>query len=100
MSESWVTDCPSVHRSGSYIRYYTFSTKSSQTVIIDLQSSGNILMFLFGGSDKTGEIIYSNDNGDSGTDSKISESLASGNYTIEATASGNGITGNFSVTLN
>jgi pimeloyl-ACP methyl ester carboxylesterase len=78
--------CTAAHRSGTYARYYTFSLAATSTVTIDLTSSVfDVYLILLNGGGRTGSMIASNDDF-SGTDSRISRSLAAGTYTIEATS--------------
>lgn len=98
-SGSWTEGCTSTYRSGSFARYYTFSTSTTKTVTIDLQSSVDTYMYLLSGKDKTGAILYYDDDSGSDLNSRIWQSLPPGNYTIEATTFVSGVAGNFTVTL-
>jgi len=98
-SGSWEPSCTSTHRSGSYARYYTFTLSSSQEVTIDLQSSVDTYLFLLNGSGQTGSVVDEDDDGGSGTNSRIIRILSAGTYTIEATTFEAEVTGDFDVSV-
>lgn len=79
------TACASVHRSGKYAKYYTFTLTATKTVTIDLTSSDDSYLFLLNGTGSGGSIIAQDDDSGGGMNSRITRSLAAGNYTIEAT---------------
>ena len=103
---SWSIDCASEGRSGSFARYYTFSITQSADVTITAESSVDIYLFLREGAGRDGSVVDENNDHDtsefslaSTTDSGISESLAAGTYTIEATTFIAGVTGGFTLTI-
>ena len=84
-SGSWTSDCDSVNRSGSYARFYSFSVGASSDVRIDVTSSEDGYMFLLNGSDTDGSEVDSDDDGGGNLNPRIEQSLAAGDYTVEAT---------------
>ena len=100
IQSSWSDDCPSESRSGSYTSYYTFSLAESSDVTISIKSAVDTYLFILEGVGRTGAVLYENDNIVSGnTNSQISEALAAGTYTIEATTFAAGVTGEFTLTI-
>ncbi len=99
-SSAWEATCASTHKTGSYARYYTFSLSAAQTVTINLTSSAqDAYLFLLAGSGTGGSVIASNDDGGGGTQSRITQTLAAGTYTVEATTYYAGKTGAFTLAL-
>ena len=97
---SWSDDCPSESRSGSYASYYTFSLAESSDVTIGIESAVDTYLFILEGAGRTGTSLYENDDIVSGnTNSQITETLAAGTYTIEATTYDAGATGDFTLTV-
>ena len=81
-----LSSCTSSAREGRYARFYTFELEQHSTIDIDLKSSIDSYLFLRSGNDvRQGAALHSNDDGGTGSDARISQSLASGWYTIEAT---------------
>ena len=67
---------------------------------IDLTSSEDTYLYLLSGSDSDGTVIAENDDATGqGTNSRITETLASGTYTVEATTYGSGTTGSFNLSM-
>jgi hypothetical protein len=99
VSGSWTKNCLSTNRAGRYARYYVFHLPAAAQIQIDLESSSDTYMFLLSGAGKDGEVLESNDDGGLGLNSRISQSLPAGNYTIEATTFADSVTGNFTVTF-
>ena len=98
VSGSWNSDCGSETRYERYARYYTFTMPQRGTVVIDLRSSEDAYLFLRRGDDvRSGAQLRSNDDGGSGTDSRITITLPPGDYTIEATTFHRNITGQFTL---
>ena len=95
----WTDQCDSVGRSGRYARFFTFSLDVQTTVRIDLESSWDTYLFLRDGLGRDGQELHKNDDGGNGYNSRISESLASGDYTIEATTFGPSKTGAFTLKI-
>ncbi|MDE0669794.1 MAG: S8 family serine peptidase, partial [bacterium] len=82
----WQSDCESQARSVRYARFFTFSLDSSASVRIDLESSMDTYLYLRRGLDqRSGGHLVLNDDGGSGLNSRITRTLAAGDYTIEAT---------------
>ena len=97
---AWNGDCASTHRSGSYARFYSFSLSEQAEVQIDLTSSEDTYLYLLRGSDSGGTVLGENDDVVNGeTDSRITETLAAGSYTVEATTYGEGVSGEFSLSV-
>ena len=100
ISGQWTGDCASTHRSGSYARFYSFTLNSSADVTIALESSIDTLLYLLEGAGTGGAVLAKNDDVESGnTNSRITEFLSAGTYTIEATTYKPGVTGDFTLTV-
>ena len=100
-SGSWTGSCLSVHYSGGeYARYYSFTLSESASVMVDLTSpSVDTWLALRNGSGTGSGLVEDDDDGGSGTDSRIVRTLTAGTYTIEATTWLGGVTGPFALTL-
>ena len=97
---AWNGDCASTHRSGSYARFYSFTLSQQGDVQIDLTSDEDTYLYLLRGADANGSVVADNDDVESGnTDSRVTETLAPGTYTIEATTYDEGATGDFSLSI-
>ena len=91
--------CTSANRSGSYARYYTFTTSAKSNVTVTLESSdADTYLYLLQDEGAYGRVLYENNNY-SGTDSHIEEILDPGSYTVEATTYSSGVTGDFTLTI-
>ena len=102
MSGGWASwDCESSRRPSRYVDFYTFEVAPGQTtrhVTIDLTSSTDPYLFLIAGSDPSGtQYLHYNDDagGSRGLNSRISEPLVPGTYTIAATTWGSYTTGGY-----
>ena len=106
-SGSWAPGCQSQHTvtdqhpNVGYARYYTFTLAQQSQVTIDLESSVDTYLYLRAGNARSGTFLHENDDVVTGTDlnSRISESLAAGTYTIEATTYAADAAGTFTLTL-
>ena len=100
VSGTWTAVCRSRVRPGRYAQFYTFTVPQRALVTIDLRSSVDTYMYLRSGNDQesTAFLRYDDDGG-SGSDSRIRESLRPGTYTIEATTFRRGETGAFTLEL-
>ena len=97
---TWATGCESQVTGRGYARYYGFSLEQESEVTIDLESSADTYLYLRSGDARSGTVLHYNDDVESGnTDSRISETLAAGSYTIEATTYNAGEAGSFTLTL-
>ena len=96
---SWTGDCDSTNRVDRYAKYYTFSLSSTTEVQIDLESGVDTFMYLLNGSGMDGSLITYNDDGGEGVNSRITITLSTGSYTIEATTFSIGATGDFTLSL-
>ena len=97
---SWTGACGSTHRDGKYARFYAFTLDTQTAVQIDLTSSEDTYLYLLRGSDSDGTVVAENDDATGqGTNSRITETLASGTYTVEATTYGSGTTGSFNLSI-
>ena len=111
---SWTEDsCVSQNRAeeddeiGAYAQYYTFTVTKQSNVTITLESTEDVYLYLLDGAGKDGTLLASNDDYeagctaslDSSTHSCITESLAPGAYTIEATTYYADKTGDFTLTV-
>ena len=105
---TWSTDCTSniSAPSGSgdrYARFYTFTLDAESDVTIDLSSDEDTFLYLRSGTATDGTPIHDNDDIDTASqnlNSRIVETLAAGDYTIEATTYNAGRTGTFTFALN
>ena len=105
---TWSTDCtssiPAPHGSGDrYARFYTFTFDAESDVTIDLSSDEDTFLYLRNGITTDGDTVADNDDIDTANrdlNSRIVETLAAGDYTIEATTYNAGRTGTFTLTLN
>ena len=98
---TWDSGCPSMNRDGSYARYYTFTLTDSADVSITLESTVDPYLFLLEGAGREGVMLYENDDIEAGsnTNSRITQALPTGSYTIEATTYSSGETGEFTLTV-
>ena len=98
--DSWTSgSCQSVRRPGRYAKFYHFYMYDDGSARIDLTSSANPYLYLLSGYGTNGNIIAQDDNSGTGNNARITHSLAKGGwYTIEATTSGSGATGSFTLT--
>jgi hypothetical protein len=94
-SGSFEVGCVSTQRAGSYAKQYVLQGTLGQVLTIDLTSSVDTYLYLFGPG---GALLASNDDGDTSTSSQIVQALtANGAYTIEATTYTSGVTASFSL---
>ena len=99
-SGTWAAGCQSQVSDRGYARYYSFTMSGQQTVTITLDSTTDPYLYLRSGTAKSGTFLYENDDHNSSTQqSQISQSLAAGTYTIEATTYSTGQTGSFTLTI-
>ena len=100
-SGTWAPGCESSVDDRGYAKYYTFTLDQQSGVTIDLESDVDTYLYLRSGNIRTGPFLYDNDDVEPGsdTDSQISESLAAGTYTIEATTYAENQTGSFTLTI-
>ena len=89
---SWDSTCLSDRAALSgtgdrYARFYTFSLDEAGDVTIDLESDEDTYLYLLDGHGLNGTVLYEDDdiNYPSNTNSRLSERLEAGDYTIEAT---------------
>ena len=105
---SWASDCTSnISAPGGsgdrYARFYTFTLDAESNVTIDLSSDEDTFLYLRNGITTDGETLADNDDIDTANrdlNSRIVETLAAGDYTIEATTYNAGRTGTFTLALN
>ena len=105
---TWNTDCTSnISAPGGsgdrYARFYTFTLDAESNVTIDLSSDEDTYLYLRSGTSTDGTPIHDNDDIDTASqtyDSRIVETLAAGDYTIEATTYNAGRAGTFTLALN
>ena len=100
-SGSWTGVCDSTNRQGRFARFYTFNLDQETEVRIDLTSGQDPFLLLLEGSGTSGPVVASNDDivPNVNLDSRITDTLAAGSYTIEATTYDVGETGQFTLTL-
>ena len=84
-----------------YARFYTFTLSAPSTVTVELNSTTDPYLYVMQGKGKTGTILHYNDDviPNQDTNSRISESLSAGDYTIEATTYDVEVTGSFTLTV-
>ena len=84
-----------------YARFYTFTLSETSTVTVELKSSADTYMYLMQDKGKAGAILHYNDDiaPNEDTNSRISQSLSTGDYTIEATTYEIETTGSFTLTV-
>ena len=98
----WAEDCQSQQRGMSYARYYSFTLDQESEVTIELTSDVDTYLYLRTGDARSGDFLYENDDIASGgvnLNSRISETLSAGPYTIEATTYSPGESGIFTLTV-
>ena len=86
--DTCVSDKSAISGTGDrYARYYTFTLDAAADVTITLESEEDTYLYLLGGHGRSETVLYEEDdiNYPSNTNSRISENLAVGDYTIEAT---------------
>ena len=94
-SGDWTSDCMSGMRSGRFARLFEFSLSGEREVTIDLESSdADTYLFL---SDARRQVIADDDDGGSGTNSRITRTLRAGTYRVEATTYSEGEAGRFTL---
>ncbi len=99
-SGSWTTNCMSVTDTEKSSQYYTFTISQQSTVTIGLSSSVDSYLYLRRGyNNQKSAALHTDDDSGAGSDARISESLAAGTYTIEATTLATGRTGAFTLTV-
>ena len=100
LSGTWAADCQSQETGRGYARYYTFALAQSQAVTITLESANDTYLYLRSG-DKTGPVVAENDDIQTGSNlnSRISQTLAAGSYTVEATTYAPNLAGSFTLTV-
>ena len=84
---TWTAACRSQVSGRGYARYFTFTLDQQSDVTIDLVSDVDPWLFLREGAARSGDAEYDNDDLVPGTNlnSQITETLAAGPWTIEAT---------------
>ena len=94
-NSSLVSNCDAVSLIGNFARYFEFQITSQRNVRIDMTSiSFDTFLVLL---DENGQFVVFDDNGGTGFNSRISESLPAGRYIIEASSFSNNIIGNFTI---
>ena len=85
----WTGQCNSVNNAGKYAVYFSFTLTRTMEVTLDLTSStvDTFLELYYRGTRLT-----SDNDGGTGTNSRIRRELSIGTYTIEATTYGRGVT--------
>ena len=98
---TWTSGCRSQVSSRGYARYYSFDLARESDVTIDLMSSMDTYLYLRSGNTRSGTGLHENDDVEPevDTDSRISQMLAAGTYTIEATTYNTGTAGTFTLSL-
>ena len=100
VSGTWAAGCQSQVTGRGYARYYTFTLEESSEVTLTLESSIDTYMFLRAGAAKSGPAVAENDDIVSGNlNSRISQTLAAGSYTVEATTYAQNLAGSFTLTV-
>ena len=92
----WARGCESSARAGSFARFYAFTLSAPTRTDFGLSSTADTYLFLRRGSDvRSGEVLRHDDDGGSGTNSRLHDLLPAGSYTIEATTYSRAQTGAF-----
>ena len=94
------SDCASIHRTGRYASYYTFTLSTPTTVTISMSGGLDTYLYLLAGNGSAGAVLASDDDSlnDGTYGSKIVvNNLAAGMYTIEATTYNSSVSGSFSL---
>ena len=101
LTSAWAGHCDSTNREGRYARFYTFTLTQETQVTIDLHSETDTYLYLLQGPGRVGTTLHQNDDVETGVNanSRISETLPAGTYTIEATTYSAGDTGDFTLTI-
>ena len=99
-SGTWIPNCDSDINPKKSSQYYTFTITSESTITIDLSSTVDSYLYLRSGyNNKRSAALHEDDDGGTGNNARISESLDAGVYTIEATTASASRTGTFSLTV-
>lgn len=97
------TDCASTQFYGGYADYYTFNVPNTQNVQVDMEWKEDFIdanLYLLRGNNIKGAYVSSNDSNGILLDARMSENLSSGDYTIVATTSRNGLsTGDYKLRI-
>ncbi len=105
---SWTTEseCVSENRdgdgTGAYARYYTFTLTEQSELTITLESTADTYLYLLEGVGRDGKQVAENDDidrDDGDYNSRIEETFAPGDYTIEATTYETEVSGVFTLTI-
>ena len=98
---NWTGTSDSTNREGSYARFYSFTLEQETDVRIDLSSPEDTYLYLLQGAGADGEVVAENDDVVPGTDtnSRLSETLPPGAYTIEAATYHAGAVGRFTLVI-
>ena len=97
----WTQGCDSAVPGRGRAQYFTIALGGQRDMVFTLESGdADAYLYLREGTQTSGPALYENDNhSPGGTDSRISGTLASGIYTIEASTSSPGQTGDFVLTI-
>ena len=100
VSGTWAAGCDSAVAERGHARFYSFTLGQESEVTITLESTdADTYLYLREGEARSGAFLYENDDDGGTSRSTISETLAAGTYTIEATTFGAGETGSFTLTI-
>ena len=99
--KEWIQGCDSAVQGRGRAQYFTIVLGGQRDMVFTLESGdADAYLYLREGRQTSGPALYENDNHSAGsTDSRISGTPASGIYTIEATTSSPGQTGDFTLTV-
>ena len=99
---AWTSDCESANRSGRFAKYYDFNVPEyiNAGVTIDLTSNIDTYLHLLQWNGSSWVSINSDDDGGIGVNSRISTTLPTGQYRIEATTYSSSIQAQFQLLLN
>ena len=100
---TWADDCQSQVADRGYARYYSFVLEQESTVTIILESEVDTFLYLREGEARSGTPLHFNDDIEAGgvnLNSRISETLSMGTYTIEATTYREDQAGSFTLNIN
>ena len=100
--DSCLSDKAALSGTGSrYARFYTFTLDEATDIVINLSSDEDTYLYLLNGHGRSGTVLYEEDDIVYGvnTNSRLSENLPAGDYTIEATTYYAQISGDFTLKI-
>ena len=100
---TWSSSCLSENREGKYAQFYSLSVAATSDIQIDLVSTDDpaddTYLYLITGTDKSGTVLYLDDDGGEDRNSRIAGVVTPEDYIIEATTFSNATIGGFTLTV-